>query len=118
MCEEGLQVEEVTHDLKQSLRVWFGRFASVYQMFSLCRAEKDHYVFWWIQYGKRILLVVYVDYIMIIGNDTKRIDSMKQYLQKYFQTKDLETLKYSSIEVVKSKKGIIYHRGSMHLTCF
>ena len=64
------------------------------QEFGLCRAEKNHSVFWWIQHGKRILLVVYADDLVIIGDDTKGIDSLKKYLQKHFQTKDLECLKY------------------------
>ena len=95
------------YGLKQSPRVWFGHFASVIQEFGLCHAEKDHSMFWRIQYGKMILLVVYVDDIVIIGDDMKGIDRMK-YLQKHFQTKDLRFLKYFlGIEVVRSKKGIL-----------
>ena len=51
------------------------------------------------------MLVVYVD---ITVDDTKGIDSLKKYLQKYFQTKGLESLKYFlSIEMTRSKKGIL-----------
>ena len=58
-------------------------------------------------YGKRILQVVYGDDIVITRDDTKGIDSLK-YLQKYFPTKDLESLKYFlGIEVARSKKGIL-----------
>ena len=77
-------LRKLLYGLKQSLRVWFGRFASVIQEFGLCRSEKDHSVFWPIQHEKRIPLVVYVDYIMITGDDTKEIDSLKKYLQKQF----------------------------------
>jgi len=53
-------------------------------------------------------LVVYLDTIVITGDDTKGIDSLKKYLQKYFQTKNLESLKYFlGIEVARSKKGIL-----------
>ena len=65
-------------------------------------------MYWWIQDGKRILLVVYVDDILITGDDTKGIDSLKKYLQKLIQTKDLRSLKYIlGIEVARSKKGIL-----------
>ena len=53
------------YGMKQSLRVWFGCFASVISKFGLCRSGKDHFVFWRIQDRKRILLVVYVDDILI-----------------------------------------------------
>ena len=51
---------------------------------------------------------MYLDTIVITGDDTKGIDSLKKYLQKYFQTKNLESLKYFlGIEVARSKKGIL-----------
>jgi len=37
-------------------------------------------VFWHIEDGKRILLIVYVDDIVITGDDTKVIDNLKKYL--------------------------------------
>jgi len=54
---------------------------------------------------------VYVDDILITGDDTKGIDSLKKYLQKLIQTKDLRSLKYIlGIEVARSKKGILLSR--------
>jgi len=51
---------------------------------------------------------VYVDNIVITGDDTKGIDSLNKYLQKHFQTKNLESFKYFlGVEVVKSKKGVL-----------
>jgi len=75
---ESLQVEEVTLRSEKSPIAWFGRFALVIQEFDHCRAQIDHSVFWWIQDGKRILLVVYVNDIVIIGDDTKGIDILKK----------------------------------------
>ena len=64
------------YDQIQSPRAWFGHFASVMQEFDLYRAQKDHSAFWQIQDGKRILLIVYVDDIMITRDNTKGIDSL------------------------------------------
>ena len=88
------RLKKSLYALKQSPRAWFGRFALVIQEFRLCRSEKDHSVFWRIQHGKSILLVVYVDDIVITGDDVKGINNLKKYLQKHFQTKNLGSLKY------------------------
>ena len=101
------KLNKLLYDLKQSQRAWSGHFALEIQKFGLCRAKKNHSVFWWIQHETRILLVVYVNDIVITGADTKEIDSLKKYLQKHFQTKDLGSLKYLGIEVARSKKGIL-----------
>ena len=46
-----------------------------------------------------------VDDIVITGDDTKRIDNLKKYLQKHFWIKDLRSLKYFlGIEAARSKK--------------
>jgi len=79
----------------------------VIQESGLCCAEKKHSVFWQI-HVKRIRLVVYVDDIVITEDDTKGINSLKKYLQKHFQIKDLGSLKcFLRIEVSRSKKGIL-----------
>ena len=53
------------------------------------------------------LFVVYVDDIVITGNDQDGITNLKQHLFKHFQTKDLGKLKYFlGIEVAQSSSGI------------
>ena len=54
------------------------------------------------------LLVLYVDDIVIIGNDVSSITSLKTFLQGQFHTKDLEQLKYffGYIGVMRRKKDI------------
>ena len=54
-----------------------------------------------------ILLVVYIDDIIIIGNDMAGISSLKSFLHGQFHTKDLGMLKYFlGVEVMRSKRGI------------
>ena len=71
------------------------------------KRKSNHSVFYQRPMSGIILLVVYVDDIVITGNDTSGILSLKSFLQSQFHTKDLGALKYFlGIEVMKSKKGI------------
>ena len=55
----------------------------------------------------KILLIVYVDDIIITGDDKQGLDDLKRYLQNSFRTKDLGKLRYFlGIEVARSKEGI------------
>ena len=42
----------------------------------------------------KILLIVYVDDIIITGDDKQGLDDLKRYLQNSFRTKDLGKLRY------------------------
>jgi len=55
-----------------------------------------------------VYLIVYVDDIVITGNDVGKISQLKEHLCHHFQTKDLGTLKYfQGIEVAQSKEGVV-----------
>ena len=55
---------------KQSPRVWFGRFSSVVQEFGKSQITADHSVFYHHTSSRQcIYLFVYVDDIVITGND-------------------------------------------------
>jgi len=47
-------------------------------------------MFWRQHQGKKLLLVVYVDYIIITGDDAHEIAHLKCYLQKHFRTNTLD----------------------------
>lgn len=75
----------------------------------MIRSETYHYVFFkHSSLNKVISLVVYVDDIVITGNDQERIKDLKQHLFSHFQTKDLGRLRYFiEIEVAQSQEGIV-----------
>ena len=94
--------------LKQTPRAWFGRFSKVLQQFGMNRCESDHSVFTKCSSNKYIYLVVYVDDIVITGDDFEGIKALKQHLFQNFQTKDLGPLRYFlGIEVAQSKSDIV-----------
>ncbi|XP_020111081.1 uncharacterized protein LOC109726061 [Ananas comosus] len=99
------------YGLKQSSRAWFGRFSEVAQEFSVKKSKCDHSVFYRHSETGIILLVVYVDDIVITGNDIEGILSLMHFLQTQFQTKDLGMFKYFlGIEVTRCKRGIFVSR--------
>ena len=75
----------------------------------MTRSGADHSVFYRHSTpGQCIYLVVYVDDIVITGNDQDGITNFKQHLFKHFQTKKLGRLKYFlGIEVAQSRSGIV-----------
>jgi hypothetical protein len=66
-----------------------------------------------------ILLVVYVDDIVIIGNDSSGIARLEQFFYHQFHTKDLCKLRYFLvIEVARSRAGInLSHQKYMLIIC-
>jgi hypothetical protein len=57
--------------------------------------------------GKTVTLIIYVDDMIVIGNDEEGISELQRYLASEFEMKDLGELKYFlGIEVYRSKLGI------------
>lgn len=101
------QVEEALYCLKQSPKVWFKCFytAMVVKGYTLCQADQALFVKR--KKGKITTLIVYVNDIVITGNDEAEIRGLKHNLARAFEIKDLVQLKYFlGIEVARSQKGI------------
>ena len=73
------------------------------------RSTADHSIFYHHNSsGQCIYLVVYVDDIIITGNDQNGIQKLKQHLFTHFQTKDLGKLKYFlGIQIAQSSFGVV-----------
>jgi hypothetical protein len=79
--------------LKQSPRAWFGRFSSALPHFGMTRCEADHSVISiHSPLRKCIYLVVYVDDIVIMGNDAIGIQKLKAYLPRHKRLRSSEIL--------------------------
>ena len=99
--------QKSSYGLKQSPRAWFGKFSEVIEKFGVQKRKSDHFAFYRNSQAGIILLVVYVDDIIIIGNDMTIISSLKSFLHGQFHTKDLGMLKYFlGVEVMRNKRGI------------
>ncbi|VVA37399.1 PREDICTED: Retrovirus-related Pol poly from transposon, partial [Prunus dulcis] len=96
------------YGLKQSPRAWFGRFSQAMQKYGYRPSQADHTLFLRHSRDGRItIVIVYVDDIIMTGDDIKEINKLKIHLAKEFDIKDLGTLRYFlGIEVAHSKEGI------------
>ena len=75
--------------------------------FGYKQSNSDHTLFLKKQHGKITTLIVYVDDMIVTGNDLEEMKALKEYLSKEFEMKDLGPLKYFlGIEVSRSSKGI------------
>jgi hypothetical protein len=102
------RLKKSLYGLKQSPRAWFDRFRRALCGMGYKQCNGDHTVFYR-HFGRRIaILAVYVDDIIITGDDEHEIAHLKENLSKEFEVKDLGHLKYFlGIEVARSPQGIV-----------
>jgi Reverse transcriptase (RNA-dependent DNA polymerase) len=71
------------------------------------QSNVDHTMFIQRKGGKLCVLIVYVDDIVLTGNDTVEMKRIKGSLATEFEMKDLDPLRYFlSIEVVNAPNGV------------
>jgi hypothetical protein len=95
------------YGLKQASRQWFAKFFTAIQAAGFVQSKADYSLFTRRKGKSFTALLIYVDDILITGNDVNAISTLKQFLHSRFRIKDLGNLKYFlGIEVSRSKKGI------------
>ena len=106
-CRKVCKLKKSLYGLKQSLRAWFGRFTKSMRSFGDHQSNSNHTLFLKKQHGKITALIVYVDDMVVTGNDPDERKASQSYLSSEFEMKDLGHLKYFlGIEVSQSDKGI------------
>ncbi|RVW46696.1 Retrovirus-related Pol polyprotein from transposon RE1 [Vitis vinifera] len=106
-CQKVCKLKKSLYGLKQSPRAWFGRFTKLMRAFGYRQSNSDHTLFLKKQHGKITTLIVYVDDMVVTGNDPEERKALQNYLSKEFEMKDLGPLKYFlRIEVSRSSEGI------------
>ena len=103
------KLKKSLYGLKQSPRAWFDRFARtvIANGYQQCQADRTLFVKSK-PGGKMAILIVYVDDIILTGDDSEEILKLKRLLATEFEIKDLRTLRYFlGMEVARSKEGIV-----------
>ena len=93
-CQKVCKLKKSLYRLKQSPRAWFGRFTKSMRAFGYRQSNSDHTLFLKKQHGKITTLIVYVDDMVVTGNDPEERKALQNYLSREFEMKDLGSLKY------------------------
>uniref|UniRef100_A0A2N9FVA6 Integrase catalytic domain-containing protein n=1 Tax=Fagus sylvatica TaxID=28930 RepID=A0A2N9FVA6_FAGSY len=77
------------YELKQSSRQWYKRFHQEVIFNGFLMIEEDHCVYVKRSEGSFIILSLYVDDILLAGNDKEFIKTIKEWLSSTFEMKDM-----------------------------
>ncbi|KAJ0762639.1 putative RNA-directed DNA polymerase [Helianthus annuus] len=95
------------YGLKQAPRMWNEKLVGVLLELGFNQSKSDYSLFVKSINSALIILLVYVDDIIVTGNDANEINNVKELLKSKFMIKDLGLLKYFiGIEVIRSQFGI------------
>ncbi|KAA0040367.1 gag/pol protein [Cucumis melo var. makuwa] len=94
------------YGLKQSSRSWNMRFDTAIKSYGFDQNVDEPCVYKKINKGKVAFLVLYVDDILLIGNDVGYLTDVKAWLATQFQMKDLgETQYVLGIQIIRDRKN-------------
>ena len=111
----GLSVEsnKVCHlrralyGLKQAPWAWFAKFSSTISRLGYMASHYDSALFFRRTNKGTILLLLYVDDMIIIGDNLSGIQELKDFLSQQFEMKDLWHLSYFlGLEITHSTDGL------------
>lgn len=101
------RMKKSLYGLKQAPRCWFAKLATALQDYGFKQSYFDYSLFTLTRGRIQINVLVYVDDMIIAGNDKVAMSIFKDYLGKCFKMKDLGVLKYFlGLEIARSSQGI------------
>ncbi|GKA85304.1 putative RNA-directed DNA polymerase [Tanacetum coccineum] len=96
------------YDLKQAPRAWFERLSKALFDLGFKGSKTDPFLFIYLRGDTLLYILVYVDGIIVIGNNKGTIDNIICQLGSAFALKDLGPLNYFlGIEIVPHVSGIL-----------
>ncbi|GKB38125.1 putative RNA-directed DNA polymerase [Tanacetum coccineum] len=96
------------YELKQASRNWYHKFTTFLRSLNFRQSKADHSLFIYEAGSIMVVVLIYVDDVIITGNNLTKIQETKKQLNDEFSIKDLGLLKYFlGIEVAKTKDGLV-----------
>ncbi|CAH9094281.1 unnamed protein product [Cuscuta europaea] len=95
------------YGLRQAPRCWFSKLRQALRSYGFIQSGADNTLFTFRTSGKIMCILIYVDDLLITGNDHQLILDFKLYLGQHFPIKDLGSMKYFlGIEIARNPTGI------------
>jgi hypothetical protein len=105
--DKVLRLDKALYGLRQAPRAWNAKLDRTLAELGFRRSESEHAVYARGRGASRLLVGVYVDDLIITGNDTTEIDYFKEEMKSKFKMSDLGLLCfYLGIEVQQGKDGV------------
>ncbi|PKU63437.1 Retrovirus-related Pol polyprotein from transposon TNT 1-94 [Dendrobium catenatum] len=103
------------YGLKQSPRQWFHKLTHSLQQIGFTFSQSDPSLLLFHQSNARVFVLIYVDDILVTGNDSSHIQRTLSHLKSQFSLKQLgDVLLFLSIQVIKTTYG--YFLNQTHYT--
>lgn len=105
--EAVCKLKKALYGLKQASRAWYGKIVQflVFNGYSVSAADSNLFIR--IQEGEKVMILVYVDDLIITGDDKEEINQIKINLSVRFQIKELGQLShFLGLEIDRTKEGI------------
>ncbi|KAL4028792.1 hypothetical protein IC575_012003 [Cucumis melo] len=104
--QKACLLRRALYGLKQALRAWFATFSSTITQLGFTSSSHDSALFTRQTPNGIVLLLLYVDDMIITGDDPQAISDLQCYLGKHFEMKDLGNLNYFlGLEISSSSSG-------------
>lgn len=101
------QLLKSLYSLKQAPRQWFAKLSSASLSYGFQQSKVDYTLFTKMTGKKYIAILVYVDDMIITGNEETEIVAVKRFLHSHFHMQDLGVLRcFLGLEVARSATGI------------
>lgn len=96
------------YGLRQASRNWYTKFTNALLKINFTQSCADHSLFIHRTGDVFVAALIYVDDVLLTGNDLELMQRIKQFLDHQFSIKDLGPLKYFlGIEVARTRDGIV-----------
>ncbi|KAJ4790588.1 Retroelement pol polyprotein-like [Rhynchospora pubera] len=101
------RLKKSLYGLRQAPRMWFSKLTAALEGYGFAQSRADYSLFVYNKGDVFLTVLVYVDDLVIAGNNTDAINHFKQYLCATFHMKDLGQLKYFlGIEIARGPVGL------------
>ena len=101
------RLKKSLYGLRQAPRCWYAKLAASLKTYGFLQSYSDYSLFTLHLGSVQLNVLVYVDDLIISGNDASAVDHFKAYLHECFHMKDFGALKYFlGIEVARNSEGI------------